>query len=249
MSYREHFAFDGSGDAYDDSQYRPGSFWDVVWTLERGVLDRVLAEQRARSGSVDYLDFACGTGRVIAYLEQRCDSARGIDVSEQMLARARTRVRCAELLRVDITAPGATVEGRYDLVTAFRFVLNAEPDLRRAALAALARRLKDGRSRLIVNTHGNPVSYKGIVVPFRRAMGAPGANENLLSVAAITAILREVGLEPVETFGMGVIPSPISTRLPRAVAIGIERALAGTPGVRRLGVNQLLVCRLRGEPR
>lgn len=242
-TYREHFAPAGSGRSYDEDQYRPGSFWDLLWTFEREALDGILEEQRERSGTVAYLDFACGTGRVLSYLEERCDTARGIDVSAEMLRRARARVRRAELLQADITRADGPIEGRYDLITAFRFVLNAEPELRRAGLRALASRLKDERSRLVLNTHGNPVSYKGLIVPLRRALGKPGGNENLLSVKELTGLLAEVGLEPEVRLGMGILPSPITTRLPARVSLAAERMLRGIPMLEALGVNQLLVCR------
>lgn len=242
-SYREHFAPAGAGTSYDEDQYRVGSFWDLLWALEREVLDRVVEEQRRRSKTVAYLDFACGTGRVISYLEDRCDSARGIDVSAEMLQRARGRVRRAELVQADITRADGPIEGKYDLITAFRFVLNAEPELRRAGLRALAARLRDDRSRLVLNTHGNPLSYKGLIVPLRKALAKRGGDENLLSVRELTRILAEVGLEPVARVGMGILPSPITRRIPRDLALAAERGLRSVPFLEPLGVNQVLVCR------
>ena len=244
-SYRQHFAADASGAAYDDGQYRPGSFWDVVWTLERPLLEAIVREQRARSGKVAYLDFACGTGRVLSFLEPLVDEATGIDVSASMLARAAGRVKKARLIEADVTGPGAAVEGRYDLVTAFRFLLNAEPQLRRDGLRALAARLRDGSSRLVLNTHGNPRSYKGLVVPARRLLGRRGGDENLLAVAEVELLLSEAGLTPVARYGMAVLPSPLWRVLPAAAA-PVERLLMRAPGLWRLGVNQLLVCKLTG---
>jgi len=244
-SYRRHFTHADAGTAYDLEQYRPGSFWDVVWALEQPVLDRVVADQRLRTPRIEYLDFACGTGRVLAHVEDGVDAATGVDVSAAMLARAATRVNRARLLQTDLTAPDAPLEGRYDLITAFRFVLNAEPQLRAAALAALAARLRDGESRLVVNTHGNPCSYKGIVVPIRRALHARGGEENLLGVGKLERLLAGAGLEVVERQGMGVLPSPLWRRTPR-LAVAVERWFTRTPLLWRLGVNQVLVCRRRG---
>ncbi len=244
-SYRHHFAADASGTAYDDGQYRPGSFWDVVWTLERPLLESVVREQRARSGKVAYLDFACGTGRVLSFLEPLVDEATGIDVSTSMLARAAGRVKQARLVQADVTRPDAPVEGCYDLITAFRFLLNAEPQLRRDGLRALVARLRDGSSRLVLNTHGSPRSYKGLVVPARRLFGLRGGEENLLAVGEVERLLAEAGLTPVARFGMAVLPSPLWRFFPGA-AVPVERLLMRAPGLWRLGVNQLLVCKLAG---
>ena len=241
-SYRRHFSHEDAGTAYDAGQYRHGSFWDVVWALERPVLDRLVADQRKRTPLIEYLDFACGTGRVLSYLEDRVDDATGVDVSGAMLERAATRVKRARLVQVDLAAPGAPLEGRYDLITAFRFVLNAEPRLQREALAALAGRLRDAASRLVLNTHGNPWSYKGIVVPVRRALRLRGKDENLLGVGTLGRLLAELDLEVVERHGMGIFPSPLWRRTPR-LAVRVEGLLMRAPLLWRLGVNQVLICR------
>ena len=241
-SYRGHFTGANAGAAYDQDQYRPGSFWDVVWALEQPLLDRIVTDQRRRTPRIEYLDFACGTGRVLAHVEGGVYTATGIDVSAAMLARAATRVKRARLVQADLTAPGAPLEGRYDLITAFRFVLNAEPELRVGALAALAARLRDRESRLVVNTHGNPCSYKGVVVPIRRALRAQGFEEKLLSAGELERLLAGVGLEVVERHGMGVLPSPLWRRASR-LAVLVEGRLTRVPLLWHLGVNQVLVCR------
>lgn len=245
-SYRDLFTADGAASAYDEGQYGPGSYWDLLWELEKPILEGVLAELKATGRPVSYLDFACGSGRILSYLEDRCDEATGIDVSEEMLGRARTRVKRGRLLRRDITAHGSEVEGRYDLITAFRFLLNAEPELRRAGLAALASRLRDPDSRLVLNVHGNPLSYKALVWPLRRLRGLLGGEggENLLSLGEARRLLFAAGLEVVAVRGMGIFPGRLWRSLPPRVGVAVEGALARAPMLPHLGVNQVLVCRL-----
>ena len=244
-SYRHHFTDAQAGAAYDADQYRPGSFWDVVWALERRMLDRVVNDQRHRTRRIEYLDFACGTGRVLAYVEGSVDTATGVDIAAPMIERAAARVKRARLVKADLTKPGAPLDGNYDLITAFRFLLNAEPQLRVEALAALTARLRDAESRLVLNTHGNPYSYKGVVVPIRHALRLRGGDENLLGVGELERLLFGSGLEVVERYGMGVFPSPLWRRTPR-LAVAVEGWLARVPLFSRLGVNQVLVCRRRG---
>ena len=45
-----------------------------------------------------------------------------------MLDRARSRCRQSTLICADITRTDGTIEGQYDLITAFRFLTNAEPE-------------------------------------------------------------------------------------------------------------------------
>ena len=56
-----------------------------------------------------------------------------------MLDAAVEKTGATSLLCKDITGADDRVEGQYDLITAFRFLTNAEPELRAAALAGLAR--------------------------------------------------------------------------------------------------------------
>lgn len=244
-SYRQHFCAQGAGQAYDEGQYAHGSYWDLLWVIERSVLDRIV-EQLVAGGRVgSYLDFACGTGRVLAHLEDRFDSAVGIDVSEEMLERARRRVRRARLLQTDITL-GGVPEGRYHFITAFRFLLNAEPTLRVAALEALAKRLSDRESLLVVSAHGNPFSFKLLVQPMKwmRARLGGRPDENYLRSAEVHRLLAAAGLEVVERYGMGLLPWRLWKMMPRCVAPAVEGVLMKVPGLWRLGVNQIFVCRL-----
>src|SRR5512147_1629381 len=109
-SYRDQFIKTRSGLAYDADQYAPGSFWDVMWQLEREILSQIVAELRRNKDRISYLDFACGTGRVLAYVETLCDDSTGIDIAPAMLERASVRVKKAALLQRDVTLPGAAVE-------------------------------------------------------------------------------------------------------------------------------------------
>jgi len=244
-SYRDLFTAEGSACAYDEGQYEFGSYWEILWELEKPILDDVLDELRQHKRPLSYLDFACGSGRILSYVEGRCDRATGVDVSAEMLKRASTRVRKARLVRRDITAQGAPIEGRYDLITAFRFLLNAEPELRVAGLSALAVRLRDRDSRLVVSVHGNRLSYKALVGPYRRiralSTGCPA--DNLLSVTETRRLLVGAGLEVVSVHGMGLFPGRLWKPLPRRVAVAVERALMRLPLISRFGLNQVLVCR------
>jgi hypothetical protein len=51
---------------YDAKLFAPGSFDAAMWERERLLIDRVVQQHVPRLGS--YLDFACGTGRVLSYV-------------------------------------------------------------------------------------------------------------------------------------------------------------------------------------
>lgn len=250
-SYREHFQANGDGLAYDNLEYGPNSYWALIWELEKDFLDRISAHMQRTSSQWTYLDFACGTGRVLAHLETRCSEATGIDISQEMLARAQRRIRRASLRCVDITTEDAAIEASYDLITAFRFFLNAEPELRLAALTALSRRLRNGDSRLVLSVHGNAHSYKALGAPVRllRRLGGKPDWGHLTSLREVDRCLDASGLEVCDSSAVGILPPAVLALLPYHLRVRVEQALAKVPGVRRFGVDLLLVCRLKDAER
>lgn len=246
-TYRKTFSTPNSAEAYDEQVYAPGSSAELLWRAEAAVLERLAADLRRELGRVDYLDFACGTGRVLSLLALHADTATGIDVSPHMVMRAEARVPGARLLLKDVTAEGDEIEGRYDLITAFRFLTNAEPALRRAALAALPARMKDGRSVLLINTHGNPWSYRLALLPYHWLRDRLAGRKlfGYLSARATRRELERAGFVVERVIGMGFVPEKLLPVLPRRLAGWIERRFAGAPFVQRFGLNQLFVCRLR----
>src|SRR5680860_509662 len=165
-SYRDRFSSEERASEYETSVYGSRTYGDVVWRIEQAKLRALLDEFRSTHRTVDYLDFAAGTGRIISFMEDFVDTATGIEISEAMAERAGRKVRNARIICSDITNPDARKEGQYDLITAFRFVLNAEPSLRLTALEALAARLRDGTSWLVFNNHGYLWSYRFLAFPY-----------------------------------------------------------------------------------
>ena len=93
---------------YDEVIYAPGSLGSILWQIESRILDRVVVEFRKTHDQIDYLDFACGTGRVLTHLESSVNTATGIDISGSMLDRAANKVLSAKLVCVDITNGGTS---------------------------------------------------------------------------------------------------------------------------------------------
>ncbi len=58
MSYREQFGRRDAAVAYDEVQYGPGSYADLLWQIEQTQLRKVLVDLRSTHRRIDYLDFA-----------------------------------------------------------------------------------------------------------------------------------------------------------------------------------------------
>ncbi len=231
---------------YDQQQYAGASYGALLWEIEQIQLGRVVAAFRKTHPKISYLDFACGTGRVISFLESRVDTATGIEISSTMAERARSRIANAKIHCMDITAKGQAIEDSYDLITAFRFVLNAEHELRAAALKALAARLRDDSSLLIFNNHGNTFSHKFALWPYhglRRGFGRHHSSGNYLANRTVYKLVRDAGLRIEQVFGAGLLGGKLSKFLPASFASSIEHTAASSRLFRPILVNQMYVAR------
>lgn len=230
-----------------DRRYAEWNHDTMLWSLEQGLLLREVARLRKTKPIIEYLDFACGTGRVLSFLEPRVDKAAGIDIAESMLAVARRKVKNAQLICCDISVESGPPEARYDLITAFRFLLNAEPALRVAALKALARRLRDRESRLIVNNHNNLSSYKILAWPVYRLRRALLSRPmpNYLTLRQAKRIFAAAGLELAAAHGYGQFSARVLHLLPLTRLHRIESALVDAALLWRIATHQIYVARLR----
>ncbi|KAA1425352.1 class I SAM-dependent methyltransferase [Mumia zhuanghuii] len=240
MRYVNHFATDEAVARYVD-HYGPGTYSSLLWDVER----RQLLDVLARSGQDhprDYLDFATGTGRVLELIAPRARRAYGIDTSAAMATHARARVPTAEISIRDITLPGTAIERQYDVVTAFRFVLNARRELATAALTALRRRLRDDRSILVFNNHGNVMSHRAVLYPLHH-LRATEEPVTLLRDRTIREMCRQAGLITERVEGCGLWGGRIAAAAPHGLVERSEDWFA-TSKLARLGSNQMYVARL-----
>ena len=223
---------------YDGKLFAPGSFDAAMWEREQRLLDRILDQHVSRRGS--YLDFACGTGRVLSYVEPHFWAAVGLDISDTMLAVARERAPNVKLVQADATRnPAALGNRRFDFVTAFRFFLNAQPALRDDAMAFLASTLRDRTSLLLFNVHGNRYSTRALLAAkamFTREQFAS------MSVRDSFKLAERHGLEVVEWYGIGSYDKSL-LRLAPMRAWRWAEAVAPLP--KRCNVYLYFLCRRR----
>ena len=150
-------------------------------TYERVVQDEMDLRLLERLTTVDWgrsrraIDLACGTGRIGAWLRaQGVPHLDGIDLTPEMLARARARGLYDHLLQGDLRATGLR-PASYDLAT---LVLADEhlPDL--APLYAEAAWLTAPGGRFVIVGYHPFFLMIGIPTHFDRADGTPAAIES-----------------------------------------------------------------------
>jgi len=164
--YRHSHATEGYGAFYQKTYER--GYYAAQWReIERPLLKSVLEKLRA-SGKKRYLDFACGTGRIMSLATTVFEDVSGVDISDDMAQHARANSPEATIHAPrDITRD--PLDSRYEVISAFRFFLNAQPELRKNVLAAMGAMQQPGDA-LVCNVHVNSKSPMGLAYRVRNRL-------------------------------------------------------------------------------
>ena len=244
ISYRESHKYEAKGAEYE-AYYQNKAWQRFLWSREQEIILRIL-EKYFKERDIHLLDFACGTGRITEFMENRVKTSTGIDVSGSMLAIAREKLKLTEIIEADITAENVLKARKFNLITAFRFFLNAEPELRLEAMETLAE-LLDEDGYLVFNNHQNSGS------PWIRLRYAhyrkknPEGIYNVMSIGQMKKLADGAGLEIVEIYPAGFFNPPkipVSFHLIRA----IDWAAGKFKFMNQLSENLIAVCRRKKNP-
>lgn len=209
----------------------------MIWQLEKGILDHILISY-FQNTEIHHLDFACGTGRILSYLADRTKKAVGVDISASMLEIARSNNRAAEIIEADLTSDDVLGERKFNLITAFRFFPNAQPELRRQAMKLLSIHLEEN-GYIVFNNHKNTGSTRNRVARLfghRRYRG--------MSIVEVETLLAEFELEIAEKYHLCVFPtSDKHMLLPIFLLYKIETLLSKCHILQNYGENIIFVCR------
>lgn len=224
---------------YEEEIYRFGSYDDYIWQEEKKILAREVHNLAKHNKKISYLDFACGGGRVLSFLEDQTAIAVGVDVSHSMLEYAHQRVKRARLIESDITTNDVLTDEAFDLITAFRFYLNAQSALRTNVFHLLKKKLRNKDAILIFNMHGNRFSTRFFTEILLRMRGR---RLNTSSYVEIKRFLDANGFKLVRWYGVGVLPKIFYRMFPPDIITFLDRALSRLPGVRFFAQDLIFIC-------
>ena len=153
---------------------------------------------------------------------------------------ARKNARKSDIVVGDILSDRDVLIGPYDLITAFRFFLNLEPNLRLPILIELSRRLKDS-GRLIFNIHGNLTSVRHLALLRRKLLYRMNFPE--MSRKKILNLIHLAGFEVESSYGFGVVPPVFYRTFLNKVAFVIDKGLCIRSILKYISIDLLFICK------
>lgn len=251
VCYEERFQKQEQVNSYETHVYGNGSYSYFIWQIQQPVLRTILNNFRLRVGRpVRLLDFACGTGRITSFVENFADVTVGVDISPAMVEVARSKAVKTKFIVGDILSDCDLLQPSYDVITSFRFLLNAPADMRRRVLQRLREVIQKPDGLLIVNVHGNSHSIRHPVIAWKRwrlARGKIGNELELMlhemSPAEAKQLLSETGFEIIEQIGFGVMPGVLYRTPLRGIASVIDQFAIGKSWCKNWSIDLLFVCR------
>ncbi len=240
-SYRESHLGAAKAQSYDEDLWDLRAAKGQDWLVEQRLLAGILRSVGSSApGSV--ADFACGTGRVLEFLGRYFPAPVGIDVSPDMLALAHARCPRAKLILGDVTTTPGLAPGPYDLITAFRFFLNAEPPLRSEVLAWMRASLRPW-GLVVANFHLNPASLRGIYLRLRMN---PAERVPMMGIADARRLFADNGFTVRQILGYSYLPYRRDGRnlWGPAARRRAEMIMAGSKSLQRVAGSFLMVATL-----
>lgn len=227
---------EGKGGYRYDEHYKNNSWRRFLWSREQLALSDIL-KVYFPNREINLLDFACGTGRITGFLENRVTTSVGVDISDSMLDEAKQKLARTELIKADIIKENVLAGRKFNLITAFRFFLNAEPEKRKAALEVLVHLLeKDGY--FVFNNHRNETAPL-----IRLKYKSRRKQRNFMSMSEMSDMVRQAGLEIVKIYPIGFLPIR-RIKLPETVNSAIDNIAVRFDCLQNFSESPVVVCRL-----
>ena len=188
------------GSKYEETYIRGYYFYQWKY-IEKPLIEKIFNKLKLLNVK-SCLDIACGTGRILSVVEEHFSETYGIDVSESMLEQAKNKCSQSTLIRSDITQ--IPFNNTFDLITAFRYFLNAEEELREKTLSSVYSLLnKDGI--FILNIHVNSRSIRGRYYTLRNKISGKNI-ANVIEYDDLVSDLNKHGLFVTETYWYSYLP-------------------------------------------
>lgn len=215
-----------------------------IWDLEKYFIEKISKRFIFDKKNVKYLDFACGTGRLLYFFKNELgfENVTGLDTSMEMINEARKKTS-AEFICGNININKNLLSGRkFDLVTSFRLFLNLEKNNREKVLKELRNYISDS-GYLICNNHVSRHSFLGFQFWLRKKMG----NRRVINTetqAEFVKMLERNGFHVEAIYRFTFFPGRKKfIILPWKILKKVEIFLARIPLINYFCQSQIFVCK------
>ncbi|WP_322806321.1 class I SAM-dependent methyltransferase [Thermanaerothrix sp.] len=222
---------------YESLYTKKGTFDALIWAIELEALHSLLLTYAEPTHEKNYLDFACGTGRIISALEHLFEQSYGVDISPHMVEIAKTKVTNAKILVGNLIEDPDLLRGPFDIITCFRFFLNADEILRQRALLALKQRMHKN-SLLFLNNHGSSPSLRSITIRMKKNSGK---DINEIRRKHFEHLIRLLGFRIIDRIGLAVLTPRLSKILGGQFSSFLETVFYRSSISKFIGSNQIYV--------
>jgi len=242
IDYRESHTAQDKGKNYQNA-FAEMNYRKYVWSLEKKILNEIIKKYLENKKQIRYLDFACGTGRIISFLEENMFESIGVDVSQSMINIALESVKKSKIIKVDITKKIIFDEDYFDFITTFRFFLNAQPELREEAFYVISKILKqDGY--FVFNIHLNKTSIFFQLASLYRKIKGIDSEINTIDIKEVTKIIEKTGLQIISTYHYGLLPIyNEDTKIPIWLIDSFEKISSKIPFFKFFSTYLIFVCK------
>ena len=225
-------------------QFKYNKYRAMIWDKEKIILNKIV-KKNFSDGVSNYLDFACGTGRILGFLSKYAREITGVDLSESMLEIAKKSTPdSAQLICEDITKNDTLNDNKYDLITAFRFFPNAQRELRNSSMQVLIKHLTDD-GILVFNNHKNHTSFLYTLARLFRGKAA-AITTITMKHSEVKLLCDEHGLKIIDTYHTGIIPSfERFISLPFFLFSPLESFLSRIKILKYFAFNVVYVCKFK----
>lgn len=191
-SYKEWHLSEKTAKEYDKAVGH--KFDNRIYAVEDIVFLEYLKKYAKKDSKI--LDFACWTGRKTSFLKKHYDNVIWFDISDAMLSVAKEKYPNIDFRKVDLWKDN--IKEKFDVITAFRFFLNAELSLKKSILNNM-KNILNKEWTIIFNIHYNTYSIAYLVQKIWYFIWTTTRNQNGVSYWEMKRIVKECWYEIVES--------------------------------------------------
>jgi hypothetical protein len=160
-----------------------------------------------------------------------------------MINIARTNVKNSKIIKVDLTKKNIFNKNYFDLITSFRFFLNAQPELQEEVLNVLSKILKD-EGYLVFNIHLNKTSIYSRIIHLIRKIAHLDYEIKTMSIEQVSQMVEKAGLEIITTFHFAIFPIlKENTKIPMSAIDPFEKFFSKIPCLGYFSRYIIFVCK------